>query len=353
MPGKTTSATVKASRYRIPFLTLFFSLIFFRTYAQAGYSIHQEDAPPIKSIRGMSVLNNGVIWLSGTEGKVGRTTDNGAHWDWITVPGYDTCDWRSLVAFSDKRALLLNAGEPAHLMLTTDGGHSWKEVYSNHTKGIFFDGMAFRNAKEGIAIGDPINGRFMVIRTKDGGATWQEDPFNVLPVAKEGEAIFAASGTSVRVMPGGQVCFVTGGTNSRFISGWEQWTPVEWNFIHGSPGTGAFSVAFADKKNGIAVGGDYTKDTVTAGNCLVTKDGGRSWQPVTTPPGGYRSCVQYIGMNTYVATGTSGTDISEDGGLNWYNISKEGYHVAGIAPGGKRVWLAGSKKLASFGKFKL
>ncbi|SHN38924.1 Uncharacterized protein SAMN05216311_11179 [Chitinophaga sp. CF418] len=353
MPGKTSAATVKVSQYKTLIFTLFLPLLFLHATAQSGYSIHQQDPPPIKSIRGMSVLNNGVIWISGTEGKVGRSTDYGAHWDWITVPGYDTCDWRSLVAFSDKRALLLNAGEPAHLLLTTDGGATWKEVYSNHTKGVFFDGMAFRNAKEGIAIGDPINGRFTIIRTKDSGNTWQADPFEASPLAKEGEAIFAASGTSVRIMPGGQACFITGGTNSRFISGWEKWSPVEWSFIHGSSGTGAFSVAFADKQHGVAVGGDYTKDTVTTGNCLVTKDGGRSWQPVVTPPAGYRSCVQYIGHDTFVATGTSGTDISEDGGLNWYKISKEGYHVAGMAPAGKRVWLAGSKKLASFGRFKL
>ena len=353
MPVKTTPAIVKVSHCKRPFLTLFFSFIFFQAFAQSGYNVHQHDAPPIKSIRGMSVVANGVIWVSGTEGKVGRTTDHGAHWDWITVPGYDTCDWRSLIAFSDKRALLLNAGEPAHLLLTTDGGASWKEVYSNHTKGIFFDGIAFRNAREGIAIGDPINGKFTIIRTKDSGNTWQPDPVITLPAAKEGEAIFAASGTSVRIMPGGKACFVTGGTHSRFISGWEQWTPAEWNFIQGSPGTGAFSVAFADKQHGVAVGGDYTKDTLSTDNCLITKDGGRTWQPAATPPSGYHSCIQYIGHDTYVATGTSGTDISEDGGLNWYRISKEGYHVAGFTPNGSAVWLAGSKKLASFRRHKL
>ncbi|PSL23412.1 WD40/YVTN/BNR-like repeat-containing protein [Chitinophaga ginsengisoli] len=353
MPGKTSAATIKVLYYKTFILTLFFPLLFLYATAQSGYSIQQHEAPPIKSIRGMNVLPNGVIWLSGTEGKVGISTDYGEHWTWITVPGYDTCDWRSLVAFNDKRALLLNAGEPAHLLLTTDGGANWKEVYTNHTKGVFFDGMAFRNAKEGIAIGDPIDGRFTIIRTKDSGNTWQADPFDALPVAKEGEAIFAASGTSVRIMPNGEACFITGGNISRFISGWRKWTPVEWRFIHGSPGTGAFSVAFADKQHGVAVGGDYTRDTVTTGNCLITRDGGRIWQPVITPPDGYRSCIQFIGHHTFVATGTSGTDISEDGGLNWHKISQEGYHVAGIAPSGNRVWLAGSKKLASFGRSKL
>jgi photosystem II stability/assembly factor-like uncharacterized protein len=353
MHKKTTPATVKASGHKLLLLTLFLSLSIFQLRAQTGFNVHAEAAPPVKSIRGMSIVGTSVIWLSGTEGKVGLSTDHGKNWKWMTVPGYDTCDWRSLVAFSDKRALLLNAGEPAHLMLTTDGGTSWNEVYTNNSKGIFFDGMVFKNAREGIAVGDPIDGRFTILRTNDSGNTWQLDPPATCPVAKDGEAIFAASGTSVRMIPGGEVCFVTGGSNSRFIKGWKQWTATAWNFTHGSPGQGAFSVAFSDKLHGIAVGGDYMKDTTAINNCMITKDGGQSWNPVATPPRGYRSCVQHIRGNTFVATGTSGTDISEDGGLNWYSISKEGYHVAGVSMNGSYVWLAGSRKLGGFSTKKM
>ncbi|SFO68810.1 Uncharacterized protein SAMN05428949_6183 [Chitinophaga sp. YR627] len=348
MYSKTTPATVKVSHCKTLFLSFLFSFGFFPLFAQSGYVIHSEQAP-IKSIRGMNVVNHNVIWVSGTEGKVGRSVSNrGTNWEWLTVPGYDTCDWRSLVAFSDKRALLLNAGEPAHIVLTTDGGQSWKEVYNNTAKGIFFDGMVFKNAAEGMAIGDPVDGKFTIIRTQDSGKTWQADPPAKLPVAKEGEAIFAASGTSLRMLPNGQACFITGGKHSRFFIGWDKWKANNWNFTQGESSQGAFSVAFADQLNGVAVGGDYLKDSVTTNNCFITKDGGRSWQVAVTPPGGYRSCVQHISGKKYLATGPSGTDISEDGGLNWYNISKEGFHVAGVAPGGVFVWLAGSKKTGHF-----
>ncbi|MBW8687718.1 beta propeller repeat protein [Chitinophaga rhizophila] len=347
MHSKTTPATVKVSHSKRLFFTLSCSFFFFTGFAQSGYLLHPEQAPPVKSIRGLSVVNHNLIWVAGTEGKVGHTSgQQGIEWEWTQVPGYDTCDWRSLVAFSDQRALVLNAGEPAHIMLTEDGGKSWKEVYSNHTKGIFFDAMAFKNAAEGIAIGDPIDGKFTIIRTKDSGKTWQADPPARLPEAKEGEAIFAASNTSLRILPDGQACFVTGGKHSRFFKGWDKWKATNWDFIQGEAGQGAFSVAFADHLNGVAVGGDYTRDTLTTRNCLITKDGGRSWQASVTPPSGYRSCVQHISGKIYVATGTSGTDISEDGGINWTRISKEGYHVAGVDR--TLVWLAGSKKLGMF-----
>jgi photosystem II stability/assembly factor-like uncharacterized protein len=347
MYSKITSATVKVSHCKTLFFVLVLSFTFFQAAAQSGYLVHLESAPPIKSIRGMSVVNQHTMWVSGTEGKVGHTVSPGGfQWEWTTVPGYDTCDWRSLVAFSDQRALILNAGEPAHILLTVDGGKLWKEVYTNTTKGIFFDGMAFKNAAEGIAIGDPIDGRFTIIRTKDSGKTWQADPISKLPEAKEGEAIFAASNTSLRILPDGQACFVTGGKHSRFFKGWDKWKATNWDFTQGESSQGAFSVAFSDQLNGVAVGGDYTKDTVTTNNCFITKDGGRNWQAAITPPNGYRSCVQHISGKTFVATGTSGTDVSEDGGLNWYRVSKEGFHVTAFQR--TVVWLAGSKKLGMF-----
>jgi photosystem II stability/assembly factor-like uncharacterized protein len=323
--------------------TLSLLLGFTASRAQRTYTIQRLENPPIKSIRGMSAVNDSVLWVSGTNGKVGVTTNGGKLWKWMSVPGYDTCDWRTIYAFSSERALLLNAGEPASIVLTTNGGKTWKQVYHNDTKGIFFDGMTFRNEKEGVAIGDPLNGRFTVVRTHNGGLTWL--PSADAPAASVGEAIFAASNSSVISLKDGKTCFVSGGTVSRFF---KDWKAVEWPVIQGRSGTGAFSVAFYDQLRGIAVGGDYMNDTLTTDNCLLTNDGGLHWKKPIRPPHGYRSCVKYISAKILIATGTSGTDVSEDGGLHWQNISKEGFHV--IASCNGRVWLAGSGKMAELKK---
>jgi hypothetical protein len=62
----------------------------------------------------------------------------------------------------------------------------------------------------------------------------------------------------------------------------------------------------------------------------------------TTPPHGYRSSVIYLNEQDLICCGTSGIDISHDGGLNWILVSKDSYHVVKKAKNGKTVWLAGS-----------
>jgi photosystem II stability/assembly factor-like uncharacterized protein len=316
-----------------------------RVTGQNSYRINMLAKPPVSSIRGMSVVNDSVVWVSGTNGKMGRTTDGGEHWEWHIVPGHDSCDWRSIVAFNSQRALLLNAGAPAYIMLTTDGGATWKEVYHDTREGIFFDGMAFfPSGKSGFAVGDPIDGHFVIIRTSNGGRSWHALKKQQTPAAQKGEAIFAASGTSVRVLPGGTAAFVTGGTASRFFTGWKVWSGRSLPLNHGSAGAGAFSVAFRNGGRGLVIGGDYTKDTLSVANCCHTLNGGLDWAPSAGFPGGYRSCVQYINDNVVITTGTSGTDLSTDGGQHWQSVSTTGFHVIGVSA--HKVFLAGSGKLA-------
>lgn len=307
---------------------------------ERNYQIKVISHTPVKSIRGLSVVTDDIVWASGTGGQVGKSTDGGKNWQWTQVPGCDSCDWRSLYAFDARKAIVLNAGAPALIFLTEDGGTSWKQVYYDNRPGIFFDAIRFFDEQEGIAIGDPIENKFTVIRTHNGGRSWEKEATGILPVAADGEAIFAASGTSMVTLPGKKVYFATGGNVARlFISGsnWQAYTiPV----VQGSSTTGAFSIAFRNAETGVAVGGDYKQDTARKGNCMLTVNGGRNWYAPVTPPGGYRSGVAYVSQKFLVTTGTSGTDISEDGGNNWKSVGA-GFNVVARARKGTTVYLAG------------
>jgi photosystem II stability/assembly factor-like uncharacterized protein len=85
------------------------------------------------------------------------------------------------------------------LMRSTDKGNTWKPAYSNTHPDVFFDSMKFMDEKNGTAVGDPINSRFTIISTVDGGETWRMMEESNLPGALPGEACFASSNTCLDV----------------------------------------------------------------------------------------------------------------------------------------------------------
>ena len=91
----------------------------------------------------------------------------------------------------------------------------------------------------------------------------------------------------------------------------------------------------------IVVGGDFSRDTISANNCFYTNDRGKTWIAPVTPPHGYRSCVEYISKKKVITCGLTGVDYSADGGKGWTSISSEGFHVCRKAKDGSAVFLAG------------
>jgi photosystem II stability/assembly factor-like uncharacterized protein len=130
-------------------------------------------------------------------------------------------------------------------------------------------------------------------------------------------------------------------------------TPHDLPLLQGQQSTGANSFAFyADKKSKamtwIVVGGNFSSDTLRMGNCALSRDLGKTWSPPLTPPAGYRSCVEFISTAQLIACGTSGVDLSTDGGQRWKNISPLGFHVCRKAKRGNAVFLAGKGRIAKF-----
>ena len=292
------------------------------------------------AIRGVSAVNDKVIWVSGSNGMVGLTLDGGNKWKWIHVETFDTTDFRDIEAFDATTAVIMGIAEPAYILKTVDAGETWEVVYENKTKGIFLDAMEFWNEQSGIVIGDPIDSKFFIARTFDGGQTWRELPEEYFPVADTGEACFASSGTNIRALSKGEACFVSGGLRSRlFIRDQRINLPI----LQGKATTGANSVAVKNKKTMIVVGGDFMRSDSSEKNCVITNDGGKTWTVPKVPPHGYRSCVEYLGGNNWICCGLKGVDYSTNNGKTWNLISKESFHTCRRSRDGSSVFLAGTR----------
>lgn len=173
------------------------------------------------SIRGMSVVNDKVVWVSGSDGMVGKSVDGGKKWVWSQVDGFEKSDFRDIEAFDDKTAIILGVTQPACILKTTDGGKHWKTILRDTARAMFLDAMDFNSPRYGVLIGDPVDGRFYMALTHDGGDSWI--PVDTLPKerpyrwkAQKGEAFFASSGTNIRYLGNRKWALVSGGENSGY-----------------------------------------------------------------------------------------------------------------------------------------
>lgn len=305
------------------------------------------------SLRGISVVDDDVVWASGTEGTFVLTIDGGNTWKADTIAGASSLDFRDVEAFDANTAILMNAGngELSRIYKTTDGGKNWKLGLKNSIAEGFFDGMAFWDEKSGILFGDPIDGRLFIMTTADGGETWNRvSPENIPPVLPK-EYAFAASGTSITVQGIGHAWIGTGGEAARVFRSADRgntWTVAETPIASGNESSGIFSLVFKDERYGVAVGGNYKNPDDATANVAHTFDGGKSWSLVLdSQPSGYRSCVAYAAgslLPIFLAVGPTGSDFSVKTleGLYWINFSGEGYHTLSASKHTHSVWAAGA-----------
>ena len=320
---------------------LFFFSIFLIYSKLNAQTITQLQSGKPTSIRGLSVVDDKVAWISGSKGYIAKTTDGGINWVWTQVSGFERADFRDIEAFSDKVAVIMSSGTPALVLKTTDGGKSWKVKYRNIDSAYFFDAMDFSDRQHGYILGDPINGKFLLMESKDSGETWHM--FKTPPAAFPGEAAFAASGTCLRVYKN-RLTIVSGGSNSRELA-WvtDTWLQLSLPFSHEKPSEGAFSVA-GNGQTEVFVGGDYANDkrTDSVASYISYNNNAPAISFPQTGPAGFQSCIESISGDIFMSTGTSGTNITTDGGKAWAKIDDTSYNVCRKAKNGKLVLLAGN-----------
>ncbi|MCZ2391092.1 MAG: glycosyl hydrolase [Acidobacteria bacterium] len=297
------------------------------------------------SFRGLAVVSKDVVWASGTGGTVIRTTDGGRSWDLGQVPGAERLDFRDIEAFDARTAYILSIGngESSRIYKTTDGGKSWKLQFENRDRRAFFDAIACWDSKNCIAMSDPVEGHYRIIRTTD-GETWEPVMSNKMAAAKDGEAAFAASGTCLITSGKNGAFLISGGADARVFRSedrGETWSAIDTPIVHGSSGRGIFSIAMNGAAKGVIVGGDYEKPAEATDNLAFTSDGGKTWD-LAKGLSGYRSGVAFIDAKTIIAVGTTGTDISRNGGKTWKAAGSESLNAV-AAKGRRAVWAVGER----------
>lgn len=321
-----------------------------------------------QQFRGLSPVSENIVWVSGTNGTVLLTTNRGRTWNDVSPTfappeNSSSFEFRDIHAWSARSAAILSIGNgnASRIYVTHNAGRAWSATFVNEEETAFYDCMAFEKERpsHGVAMSDPVDGKFRLIETGNGGLTWDIVDTSKMPAALDGEFGFAASGTCVEAAAG-RWYIATGGvdpgrvfrsTGVRAAGNWE----VSDSNISGSAAAGVFSVRFRDRMNGIAVGGDFQVPDGNVDNAAWSKDGGATWVKAESFPGGYRSGVSWVPSrrNVAIAVGISGSDVTLDSGRNWRQfddgtfdavecVSRDMCWASGA--GGRVAWLSLDQK---------
>ncbi|MCK5067100.1 MAG: hypothetical protein KAR16_06670 [Bacteroidales bacterium] len=328
--------------YKITLSLIISFMLFSCSEKKYSFEFIEVNTPGNHSLRTICAVDENIVWTSGSQGKVFLSVDGGGHWNQMTVPDCGDTEFRSLHAWDALRALVFDISPKGRAFITTDGGVSWEQVYHSPVEGAFFNSLKFANDKQGIAISDPIDEKVFVLKTDDGGRSWNR--LKNLPSSVKGEINFAASNTCIEYLPTGEIYIVTGGSRSRILTSYDHgssWAFMDTPALTGES-AGLFSVNFTTCSTGVAVGGDFDNPAREGIKAIFTDDGGDNWYQAEKMPAAYRSCVVSLIDELIFAIGKTGCDYSMDHGENWTFIDSVGYYAANAVEGKNIIFLAGA-----------
>jgi photosystem II stability/assembly factor-like uncharacterized protein len=284
-----------------------------------------------------------VIWASGSNGVILRSTDVGKTWKRLHVPGGEALDFRGIRALDAKTAYVMSSGEgdKSRIYKTTDGGESWALQYTDKREAFFLDSLACFSAEECFALSDPVDGKFLLVHTED-GEHWKELPREGMPPALPAEGAFAASGTSLALCAEKDIYFGTGGPAARVFHSPDlgrTWTVAETPVVSGNASSGIFSLACLSEAL-VAVGGDYQAPNQPLRAAAYSLDRGATWRLSSPQPGGYRSAVAFVDGFHLVAVGPNGEDTSDDQGVHWTHSASLNLNAVFVLDQ-RNVWAVG------------
>lgn len=282
------------------------------------------------SIRGLSMVNDKVVWASGTNNVFIKTIDGGISWYIDSIKSGFNLDFRSIKAFDENNAFVVSAGTPAQIYKTSDGGMNWSLCWNSDDPAVFLNAIGFWDKKNGLVMGDPVDGALFLLKTSDGGITWKNISTENIPKSLEQEGGFAASGTCLALSGKKHAWIGTGGDAARVYFSSDcgnSWEVVNTPLLSGGLMKGIYSLAFKNNREGIAVGGEWNNEK-PQNSKAYTQDGGLTWT-LGTGVDSYCSGSCFVNGDVFLACGQTGICISHDAGKTW--IELDNTHLYGLA----------------------
>jgi len=277
-----------------------------------------------RAVSYISPVDSNIVWATASDGNnmagacsdFTKTVNGGDKWTPGTITNTTGLASAMIFAIDSSKAYVpmfrVSGSKPMGIYVTTDGGATWSRQttasYSNSAS--FPDVVHFFDTANGVAVGDPINGKFEIYTTTDGGTTWVLIPAAGNPAPLSGE--FGVVGYYSAIHD--TIWFGTNkGRVYRSVDKGLDWT------VATAPGMGSAYVKpmFRDGSHGL-----LQDESSGQGLLCESSDGGNTWTQVSYTGSAYSSDIAFVPgtMNTWVRSGYStnlGCAYSFDGGHTW------------------------------------
>ena len=274
-----------------------------------------------------------------------RTVDAGKTWQKVGPELKKPLLFRDVEAVDADTAqiLAIGPGRQSRIYRTTDGGATWDRTFTNKDQDAFYDCMAmFPDGVHGLAMSDPVRGKFRIIRTEDGGLTWSEVSRKGMPPAVDGEFGFAASGTCLVTAGDSDAYFATGGGGQPdlLVEGLRHHLGGRQEPDPRCRGRRGLLAGVQGEARGHRRGRRLHRPRQRAPDVGVRL--AQAWKS-GGDLGGYRSGVAWLPGEkpVAVAVGPTGSDITHDGGRTWTTFDADSFDAVMCATDGT-CWASGA-----------
>jgi photosystem II stability/assembly factor-like uncharacterized protein len=161
------------------------------TQAYAQWDL--QDSHTGATLQSVHAVSERTAWASGADGAILRTNDGGSKWQPCVIPqGAEKLDFPGIQASDENTAVVMSTGKGglSRIYKTIDGCQTWRLVFTNPDAEGSFKGLRRVTDKQLYLLGDPVEGKFSVFYSPDGGDNWftTDDPGLE---AEKGETTFA------------------------------------------------------------------------------------------------------------------------------------------------------------------